>query len=170
MFLVVLDTGRRAGPRSVKGKDNQSCSFFPFYYRLLSLAKSSLTESSGKFVAGTHPNTNPEQAPGLFSALLTGEKALPDRWTVSVFVGICVSVWSMHVVVNISVFGMCIHVLYFFFFFFVCWCLVGFLSFFVSTFVFFFVIVLGFYKVSISRHAFRAAVLVAGDPCRDRCV
>ena len=44
--------------------------------RLLSLAKSSLTENSGKFVAGTHPDTNPEQAPGLFSALLTGEKAL----------------------------------------------------------------------------------------------
>jgi len=56
--------------------------------RLLSLAKSSLTESSGKFVAGTHPDTNPEQAPGLFSALLTGEKALPDRWAVRLFVGI----------------------------------------------------------------------------------
>ena len=108
MFLVVLDTGRRAGPHSVKGKDIQNCSFFPFYYRLLSLAKSSLTENSGKFVAGTRPNTNPEQAPGLFSALLMGEKALPDRWAVSVFVGECVSVWSMHVVVNISVFGMCI--------------------------------------------------------------
>ena len=54
--------------------------------RLLSLAKSSLTESSSKFVAGTHPDTNPEQAPGLFSALLTGEKALPDRWAVSVCV------------------------------------------------------------------------------------
>ena len=65
-----------------------------FLLRLLSLAKSSLTENSGKFVAGTHPDTNPEKAPGLFSGLLIGEKALPDRWAVSVFVGVCVSVWE----------------------------------------------------------------------------
>ncbi len=48
--------------------------------RLLSLSKSSLAE--GEYIAGAHPETNPEQAPGLFSALLTGEKSLPEKWAV----------------------------------------------------------------------------------------
>ena len=58
--------------------------------RLLSLAKSSLTENSGDFVAGTHPDTNPEHSRGIFSGLLAGEKALPDKWAVGMCMYICV--------------------------------------------------------------------------------
>ena len=58
--------------------------------RLLSLAKSSLTENSGDFVAGTHPDTNPEHSRGIFSGLLAGEKALPDKWAV----GMCMYVYA----------------------------------------------------------------------------
>ena len=57
--------------------------------RLLSLAKSSLTENSGDFVAGTHPDTNPEHSRGIFSGLLAGEKALPDKWAVGICMYVC---------------------------------------------------------------------------------
>ena len=57
--------------------------------RLLSLAKSSLTENSGDFVAGTHPDTNPEHSRGIFSGLLAGEKALPDKWAVGMCMFVC---------------------------------------------------------------------------------
>ena len=57
--------------------------------RLLSLAKSSLTENSGDFVAGTHPDTNPEHSRGIFSGLLAGEKPLPDKWAVRICMYVC---------------------------------------------------------------------------------
>ena len=60
--------------------------------RLLSLAKSSLTENSGDFVAGTHPDTNPEHSRGIFSGLLAGEKPLPDKWAVGIYIFVCVCV------------------------------------------------------------------------------
>ena len=56
--------------------------------RLLSLAKSSLTENSGDFVAGTHPDTNPEHSRGIFSGLLAGEKPLPDKWAVGIYISV----------------------------------------------------------------------------------
>ena len=58
--------------------------------RLLSLAKSSLTENSGDFVAGTHSDTNPEHSRGIFSGLLAGEKPLPDKWAVGIYIFVCV--------------------------------------------------------------------------------
>ena len=49
--------------------------------RLLSLSKSSLADS--QFVAGIHPEADPEQSAGILS-VLTGEKNLPERWAVRV--------------------------------------------------------------------------------------
>ena len=47
--------------------------------RLLSLSKSSLADS--QFVAGIHPEADPEQSAGILS-VLTGEKSLPEKWAV----------------------------------------------------------------------------------------
>lgn len=47
--------------------------------RLQSLSKQSLADS--QFVAGIHPEADPEQSAGIF-AVLTGEKSLPERWAV----------------------------------------------------------------------------------------
>ena len=48
-------------------------------HRLQSLSKQSLADS--QFVAGIHPEADPEQSAGIF-AVLTGEKSLPERWAV----------------------------------------------------------------------------------------
>ena len=48
-------------------------------YRLQSLSKQSLADS--QFVAGIHPEADPEQSAGIF-AVLTGEKSLPEKWAV----------------------------------------------------------------------------------------
>ena len=50
-----------------------------FTYRLQSLSKQSLADS--QFVAGIHPEADPEQSAGIF-AVLTGEKSLPEKWAV----------------------------------------------------------------------------------------
>jgi hypothetical protein len=42
-----------------------------------------LAESGNDTVAGTHPDRDPEQTPGLLSALITGDKSLATRWAVS---------------------------------------------------------------------------------------
>ena len=69
--------------------------------RLLSLAKSSLTENSGDFVAGTHPDNNPEHSRGIFSGLLAGEKPLPDKWAVGIYIFVCVCVhFCMCITIN----------------------------------------------------------------------
>ena len=54
---------------------------FPLY-RLLSLSKSSLPQGDSHYIAGMHPEMDPEQSHGLFS-VLTGEKKLVDKWVVS---------------------------------------------------------------------------------------
>ena len=43
-----------------------------------------LAESGNDTVAGTNPDRDPEQTPGLLSALITGDKSLATRWAVSV--------------------------------------------------------------------------------------
>ena len=48
------------------------------------MSKSSLAAS--QFVAGIHPETDPEQSAGILS-VLTGEKSLPEKWAVSFFAG-----------------------------------------------------------------------------------
>ena len=50
-----------------------------FTCRLQSLSKQSLADS--QFVAGIHPEADPEQSAGIF-AVLTGEKSLPEKWAV----------------------------------------------------------------------------------------
>ena len=50
-----------------------------------------LAESGNDTVAGTNPDRDPEQTPGLLSALITGDKSLATRWAVS-----CSSVYSLY--------------------------------------------------------------------------
>ena len=45
---------------------------------------SNLAESGDDFVAGTHPDRDPEQASGLLSVFITGDKSPATRWAVSV--------------------------------------------------------------------------------------
>ncbi len=57
-------------------------SFLPPLPRLLNLSKSSLTQGDSQYIAGIHPEMDPEHAQGLFS-VLTGEESLVEKWAVS---------------------------------------------------------------------------------------
>ena len=65
--------------------------YLSFAYRLQSLSKQSLADS--QFVAGIHPEADPEQSAGIF-AVLTGEKSLPERWAVRYNYTIYITIYS----------------------------------------------------------------------------